>query len=58
MSDRDMYRKLPWTGGNPRQISEIVNNLVEGKSKLYGVSPWYEYLIFLLKICFYNHSSR
>jgi hypothetical protein len=24
-------------------------NLVEGKSKLYGVSPWYEYFIFLLK---------
>ncbi|MTJ52013.1 mannosyltransferase [Anabaena sp. UHCC 0253] len=24
-------------------------NVVEGKSKLYGVSPWYEYFIFLLK---------
>lgn len=24
-------------------------NLVEGRSKLYGVSPWYEYFIFLLK---------
>ncbi|MBD2693311.1 mannosyltransferase [Anabaena catenula] len=24
-------------------------NLVEGRSKLYGVSPWYEYIIFLLK---------
>ncbi|AFZ57949.1 mannosyltransferase [Anabaena cylindrica FACHB-243] len=24
-------------------------NIVEGRSKLYGVSPWYEYLIFLLK---------
>jgi len=36
MSDRDMYRKLPWTGGNPRQISEIVNNLVEGKSNNTG----------------------
>ncbi|WP_016950624.1 hypothetical protein [Anabaena sp. PCC 7108] len=24
-------------------------NLVEGRSKLYGVSPWYEYFIFLFK---------
>jgi GPI mannosyltransferase 3 len=24
-------------------------NIVEGRSKLYGVSPWYEYLILLLK---------
>ncbi|MBD2664946.1 mannosyltransferase [Richelia sinica] len=24
-------------------------NLVEGRSKLYGVSPWYEYVVFLLK---------
>ncbi|MEA5552992.1 mannosyltransferase [Anabaena cylindrica UHCC 0172] len=24
-------------------------NIVEGRSKLYGVSPWYEYFIFLLK---------
>ncbi len=24
-------------------------NLIEGKSKLYGISPWYEYIILLLK---------
>ena len=29
---RDMYRKLPWTGGDARSVAEIVNNLVEGKS--------------------------
>ncbi len=23
-----MYRKLPWTGGDPRSVAEIVNNLV------------------------------
>jgi len=32
---RDMYRKLPWQGGEPRQ-SEIVNNLIEGKSNNTG----------------------
>ncbi len=31
-----MYRKLPWTGGDPRLISEVVNNLVEGKSNNTG----------------------
>ena len=29
---RDMYRKLNWQGGTPREVAEIVNNLVEGKS--------------------------
>ena len=29
---RDMYRKLDWKGSDPRTISEVVNNLVEGKS--------------------------
>jgi len=33
---RDMYRKLPWTGGDPRSVAEIVNNLVEGKSNNTG----------------------
>ena len=33
---RDMYRKLAWTGGDPRQVAEIVNNLVEGKSNNTG----------------------
>lgn len=33
---RDMYRKLNWQGGTPRQVSEIVNNLVEGKSNNTG----------------------
>lgn len=31
-----MYRKLAWTGGDPRQVAEIVNNLVEGKSNNTG----------------------
>jgi hypothetical protein len=33
---RDMYRKLNWQGGSPREISEVVNNLVEGKSNNTG----------------------
>jgi len=33
---RDMYRKLAWTGGDPRQVAEIVNNLVEGKTNNTG----------------------
>ena len=32
MARPDMYRKLPWKGGNPREVSEVVNNLIEGKS--------------------------
>jgi len=36
MARSDMYRKLPWKGGDPRQISEVVNNLVEGKSNNTG----------------------
>ena len=31
-----MYRKLNWLGGTPREISEVVNNLVEGKSNNTG----------------------
>lgn len=30
------YRKLNVTGGSPREISEVVNNLVEGKSNNIG----------------------
>lgn len=33
---RDMYRKLNWQGGTPREVSEVVNNLVEGKSNNTG----------------------
>jgi len=33
---RDMYRKLPMLGGEPRQVAEIVNNLVEGKTNNTG----------------------
>lgn len=33
---RDMYRKLNPSGANPREISEVVNNLVEGKSNNVG----------------------
>lgn len=33
---RDMYRKLPWQGGDARSVAEIVNNLVEGKSNNTG----------------------
>jgi hypothetical protein len=36
MARTDMYRKLPWTGGDPRSVAEIVNNLVEGKSNNTG----------------------
>ena len=36
MSRSDMYRKLAWAGGNPREVAEIVNNLVEGKSNNTG----------------------
>jgi hypothetical protein len=36
MARSDMYRKLPWTGGDPRSVAEIVNNLVEGKSNNTG----------------------
>ena len=31
-----MYRKLPFQGGDPRQVAEVVNNLVEGKSNNTG----------------------
>lgn len=31
-----MYRKLNWAGAEPREISEVVNNLVEGKSNNTG----------------------
>lgn len=31
-----MYRKLPYQGGQPREVAEIVNNLVEGKSNNTG----------------------
>jgi len=33
---RDMYRKLNPSGAEPREISEVVNNLVEGKSNNTG----------------------
>lgn len=33
---RDMYRKLNQAGATPREVSEIVNNLVEGKSNNTG----------------------
>lgn len=31
-----MYRKLPFQGGDPRLVAEVVNNLVEGKSNNSG----------------------
>lgn len=31
-----MYRKLPFQGGDPRTVAEVVNNLVEGKSNNTG----------------------
>ena len=31
-----MYRKLAWQGGEPREVAEILNNLVEGKSNNTG----------------------
>lgn len=31
-----MYRKLPYQGAEPRTVSEVVNNLVEGKSNNTG----------------------
>lgn len=32
-----MFRVLPYAGGNPRQISEVVNNLLNGKSNNTGL---------------------
>lgn len=34
--NRSMYRKLPFQGGDPRLVAEVVNNLVEGKSNNTG----------------------
>ena len=31
-----MYRKLPMLGGEPRQVSEVVNNIIEGKTNNTG----------------------
>ena len=31
-----MYRKLPMLGGQPRQVAEVVNNLIEGKTNNTG----------------------
>ena len=33
---RDMYRKLPQIGGTPREVSEVVNNTLEGKTNNTG----------------------
>jgi len=33
---RDMYRKLNPSGSEPREISEVVNNLLDGKSNNTG----------------------
>jgi len=32
----NQYRKLPHMGGTPREVAEVVNNLVEGKSNNTG----------------------
>ena len=36
MARTNMYRKLPFQGGEPRLVAEVVNNLVEGKSNNTG----------------------
>jgi hypothetical protein len=33
---RDMYRKLPMIGGTPREVAEVVNNTLEGKTNNSG----------------------
>jgi len=33
---RSVYRKLPQNDSNPREIAEVVNNLIEGKSNNTG----------------------
>ena len=33
---RDMYRKLPQIGGTPREVAEVVNNTLEGKTNNTG----------------------
>ena len=33
----NQYRRLPNMGGTPREVSEVVNNLVEGKINSTGV---------------------
>jgi hypothetical protein len=36
MAKRDSYRKLNPAGSEPREISEVVNNLIEGKTNNTG----------------------
>jgi hypothetical protein len=36
MARQNMYRKLPFQGGEPRLVSEVVNNCVEGKTNNTG----------------------
>ena len=36
MARTNMYRKLPFQGGEPRLVSEVVNNCVEGKTNNSG----------------------
>jgi len=36
MARQNMYRKLPFQGGEPRLVAEVVNNAVEGKTNNTG----------------------
>jgi len=36
MARQNMYRKLPFQGGEPRLVAEVVNNCVEGKTNNTG----------------------
>ena len=36
MARQNMYRKLPFQGGEPRLVAEVVNNCVEGKTNNNG----------------------
>ena len=36
MARTNMYRKLPFQGGEPRLVAEVVNNCVEGKTNNSG----------------------
>ena len=36
MARTNMYRKLPFQGGDPRLVAEVVNNAMEGKTNNTG----------------------
>ena len=39
-----MYRTLPYQGGDPRAVAEVVNNAMNGKTNNSGTSVSYTHL--------------